>query len=247
MIDTDTLVKLRSMRLSGMADCYEQITASPDMSRLPASDIIKMAVDWEWERRRDSKLNRLRKRAHLPQPSADIHDIKALPGRRIDTDMVTRLGVGAYIAQHQDVIIQGPTGAGKTYLACALANAACQQYHTVAYLSAADLFDQLGAAERLGTKQQVLDQLVKTELIIIDDWFLTAPTIEQTRNLHILVDKRHRATSTIYCTQLGPDQWHDRIEEKIIADAIIDRITTNAHTITLECDESLRRRFNTID
>jgi DNA replication protein DnaC len=227
-----------------MADCFDSIAADPDLARLPATDVVKMTVDWEWERRRDSKLARLRRRAHLPQPNANVHDIQMLPGRRVDTDMIARLAVGAYLAQHQDVVLQGPTGAGKTYLACALGNAACQQYHTVSYLTAADLFDQLGVAEHAGTKTQVLDALVKVDLLIVDDWFLTAPTRDQARNLHVLVDRRHRHASTLYCTQLGPDQWHDRIEEKILADAIIDRITTNAHTITLDCDDSLRRHFN---
>lgn len=247
MIDTETLIRLRSMRLSGMADCFEAVAANPDLTRLSACEVVKMAVGWEWERRQDSKLARLRKRAHLPQPNADIHDIQPLPGRRIDTDMITRLGVGTYLAHHQDVILQGPTGTGKTFIACALANKACQQYHNVFYITAPELFDQLSAGERTGYKAQVLDGLVKVELLIVDDWFLSTPTKEQARNLHVLVDRRHRRASTIYCTQLGPEKWHDRIEEKILADAIIDRITTNAHTTILDCSVSLRRHFNDIN
>ena len=85
-----------------------------------------MAVDWEYERRRDSKLARLRKRADLAQPDADVAGIKAMPGRSVDTELISRLTVGSYLQKHQDVILQGPTGAGKTYVACALGNKACQ-------------------------------------------------------------------------------------------------------------------------
>ncbi|TVS74539.1 ATP-binding protein, partial [Mycobacterium helveticum] len=140
--------------------------------------------------------------------------------------------------------LQGPTGAGKTYVACALGNKACQQYRSVLYLPAGELFDRLTIAERTGERKRCLDALVKVELLIIDDWFLTTPSRQQIQQLHTLIDRRHKAASTIYCTQLPPEQWHDRMEEKILADAIIDRITTNAHATVLTCDESMRKHFS---
>jgi DNA replication protein DnaC len=243
MIDDQTLARLRGMRLSGMADCFNQISSAPTIGTLTGPDMVKLAVDWEWERRRNSKLARLRRNARLPQPQADIGDIQPIPGRQLDTEFVARLGVGTYIAKHQDVVLQGPTGAGKTYVACALANRACQQYRTVLYLTAQDLFDQIGLADKTSQRRATLDQLVKIELLIIDDWFLTAPTTEQVQLLHTLIDRRCRATSTIYCTQLPPTQWHDRMSEKILADAIVDRITTNAHTTVMDCANSMRRHF----
>jgi DNA replication protein DnaC len=247
MIDDQTLTRLRAMRLSGMADCFTQFAITPATGTLTGPDMIKLAVDQEWERRRNSKLARLRKHAHLAQPLADIADIQPMPGRKLDTELIARLAVGVYIAQHQDVVLQGPTGSGKTYVACALGNRACQQYRTVCYLSAQELFDQLSLADKTGQRRTTLEAIVKVELLIIDDWFLTAPTREQVQTLHTLVDRRTRATSTIYCTQLPPDQWHDRIEEKILADAIIDRITTNAHTTMMDCADSMRRHFTQID
>jgi len=246
MIDEQTLTRLRAMRLSGMADSFIQIAATPAL-KLSGVDMIKLAVDTEWERRRNAKLARLRKHAGLAQPYADIADIQALPGRHLDTELIARLGVGTYIASHQDVILQGPTGSGKTYVACALGNRACQQYRSVIYLPAQELFDQLSLAERTGQRRTAIDTLAKVELLIIDDWFLTAPTREQVQLLHTIVDRRTRATSTIYCTQLPPAQWHDRMEEKILADAIIDRITTNAHTTVMDCADSLRRHFTQLD
>ena len=132
-------------------------------------------------------------------------------------------------------------------MACALGNKACQQYRKVLYLSADELFDRITIAERTDSKKRCLDALVKVELLIIDDWFLTTPSRQQVQQLHTLIDRRHKTASTIYCTQLPPDQWHDRMDEKILADAIVDRIVTNAHATVLHCDDSLRKHFTQID
>lgn len=248
MIDIETLARLKAMRLAGMAECFENLADSTTgATALTGPQLVKMAVDWEYERRRDSKLHRLRKHAGLAQPDADISDIKAMPGRTVDTELISRLAVGSYLQKHQDVIVQGPTGAGKTYVVCALGNKACQQYRTVLYLPAGELFDRITIAERTGDKKRCLDTLVRVELLIIDDWFLTTPSRQQVQQLHTLVDRRHKTASTIYCSQLPPSQWHDRMEEKILADAIVDRITTNAHATVLTCDDSMRKHFNSID
>jgi DNA replication protein DnaC len=245
MIDQDTLAKLKMMRLSGMADFFEDLANPGWPTHLTAVEVIKMAVDREWERRRNTKLARLRRAATLAQPYADISDIRMLAGRQINLEQIAALGTGQYLLKHQDVIIQGPTGAGKTYLACALGNKAIVEYKSVLYLRADELFDRLTVADKMGTKDKLLKQLISLDLLIIDDWFLTRPGREQVKNLHGLIDRRYQNGSTIYCTQLPPSQWHDRMDEKILADAIIDRITASAHTITLDCADSLRRHFAT--
>ena len=150
MIDNDTLVRLRSMRLSGMTECFERLVEQVDQTGLLTPQVVQMAVDFEYERRRNSKLARLRRRANLAQPAADVGDIRMLPGRSVDSEFIARLAVGTYLLKHQDVVLQGPTGVGKTYVACALGNKACQQGHTVLYLSASELFDQLRLGERIG-------------------------------------------------------------------------------------------------
>jgi len=247
MIDVETLTRLKTMRLSGMAEYFEKLADTTGIGALAGPEMVKQAVDWEYERRRDSKLHRLRRQAGLAQPDADISDIKAMPGRNVNTELIARLAVGSYLVKRQDVILQGPTGAGKTYVACALGNKACQQYRTVLYLSADELFDRITIAERTDQKKRCLATLVKVDLLIIDDWFLTTPTTQQVQQLHTLIDRRHKTASTIYCTQLPPGQWHDRMDEKILADVIVDRITTNAHATVLECDDSMRKHFNQIN
>ena len=241
MIDHATLERLKTMRLAGMADAFVELLSMTGDKPLATPDIIKLAVDREWDRRQDSKQHRLRKTAGLAQPHADIGDVRVLPGRDLDLDLIRRLAVGNYLSQRQDVILQGPTGAGKTYIACALGNKACQQHKTVRYLRAADLFDQISLAEKTGTRADLFAKLVRLDLLILDDWFLARPTRPQVEHLHSLIDRRTRVGSTIFCPQLSPDQWHDRIEEKVFADAIVDRVTTNAHATTLDCRDSMRR------
>lgn len=121
MIDIETLTRLKMMRLSGMAEYFENLATTTDAATVSGPELVKQAVDWEYERRRDAKLHRLRRHAGLAQPGADIADLKAMPGRAMDTELIARLAIGSYLAKRQDVILQGPTGAGKTYVACALA------------------------------------------------------------------------------------------------------------------------------
>jgi len=246
MIDTITRDRLKEMRLTGMVECLDQL-AGPDTSGLTTVDVVKMITDREWERRRNSKLTRLRRAAELAQPHADVTDLRVLPDRSIDTDLVGRLGVGNYIAKHEDVIVLGPTGSGKTYVACALGNKAAQQYKSVLYLRAVDLFDRLTLAERAGSRSQTLAKLVKVDLLILDEWFTSSPTVEQVRHLHALIERRTGVGSTIFCSQVPPAKWHDQIEEKVVADAIVDRITANAHKMTLTCKDSLRRVFKPVE
>lgn len=246
MIDTITRDRLKEMRLTGMVECLDQL-AGPDTTGLTTVDIVKMITDREWERRRNSKLTRLRRAAELAQPHADVTDLRVLPDRSIDTDLVGRLAVGNYIAKHEDVIVLGPTGSGKTYLACALGNKAAQQYKSVLYLRAVDLFDRLTLAERAGSRSQTLAKLVKVDLLILDEWFTSSPTVEQVRHLHALIERRTGVGSTIFCSQVPPAKWHDQIEEKVVADAIVDRITANAHKMTLTCKDSLRRVFKPVE
>lgn len=247
MIDTTTRERLKQMRLTGMVECLDQLATPQAPTGLTTVEVVKMITDQEWERRRNSKLTRLRRAADLAQPHADIGDIRVIGDRAIDTDLVGRLAIGTYLARHEDLIVLGPTGSGKTYIASALGNKACQQYKHVLYLRAVDLFDRLTIAERAGTRGQTLAKLVKVDLLILDEWFTSPPTVEQVRHLHALIERRTGVGSTIFCSQIPPAKWHDQIEEKVVADAIIDRITANAHKMTLNCRDSLRRHFKPIE
>lgn len=247
MIDATTRDRLKQMRLTGMVECLEQLGDPDAPAGLTTVEVVKMITDREWERRRNSKLARLRRAADLAQPHADVGDIRIIGDRTVDTDLVGRLALGNYIARHEDLIVLGPTGSGKTYIACALGNKAAQQYKSVLYLRAVDLFDRLTIAERAGTRGQVLAKLVKVDLLILDEWFTSPPSVEQVRNLHALIERRTGAGSTTFCSQIPPAKWHDQIEEKVVADAIVDRITANAHKMTLTAKDSLRRHFKPVE
>jgi DNA replication protein DnaC len=247
MVDNETLIKMRSMRLSGMAECLESIASAPAEVNYTSPEIIKMMVDYEWDKKQNAKLARLQKQSHVVQSSASVHDLKQLPGRVLDMDLISRLSIGNYIINHQDVVLQGPTGSGKTYVACALANRACQQFSSTLYMTAAELFEKMTLAEQMGERKKVFDALAKVQLLCIDDWFLSSPSNRQVELLHTLIDRRHRTKSTIYCTQLPPTLWHERMEEKILADAIVDRIVSNSYITELDCKESLRKVFSTLD
>jgi len=247
MLDSETLIKLRDMRLSGMAECFESLQDIPVSASLSTTETIKMAVDHEWERRRNAKLKRIQKKAALSQPYADVSDIRMVANRIIDIELISRLSVGSYLLKRQDIVLQGPTGSGKTFVACALANKACQQSYSTLYLSASELFDRLTFGDRAGERRRALETLVKVDLLVIDDWFLNEPSKEQVQQLHVLIDRRHRQASTIFCTQLTPAQWHDRMDEKVLADAIVDRITTNSYVTVLNCKDSLRRYFSSLE
>ncbi|MCL2804069.1 MAG: ATP-binding protein [Micrococcales bacterium] len=246
MIDIETRDRLRTMRLSGMVDCLDRLSGPGVKTGLTVVEVIKLMTDTEWDRRRNSKLTRLRRAADLAQPAADVADIRVITDRVVDTDLIARMQTGAYIDRAEDLILLGPTGSGKTYIASALGNKACQQHKTVLYLRTADLLDRLAAAERADTRGATLAKLVKINLLILDEWLICPPTVDQVRNLHALIERRTGNGSTIFCSQISPAKWHDQIEEKVMADAIIDRITANAHKMTLTCTDSLRRHFKPI-
>jgi len=245
-IDNESLTKLRNMKLSAMAEALENISELPGVS-YSTSEVIQMMIDHEYDKRQNSRIRRIKQRASLAQPYADLRDLQITSGRNIDFDLINRLASGSYLAKHQDVVLQGPTGSGKTFVGCALANKACLTFHSVLYISASDLLDRISIAEQLGEKSKVISSFVKYELLVLDDWFLKTPTNRQVEILHSLIDRRYRSSSTIYCSQLRPSDWHEMMQEKVLADAILDRIVNNAHMTELTCDKSMRTVFNCIE
>ena len=240
MIAEQTYDKMRRMRLNHLALTLRQMCDNPAYDDLTFEERIGMLIDTEWDFRQSHKTTLLGKRAGFTNPTACIEAIDYRPERGLDKKKILSLATCGYIAARHDVLVLGKTGVGKSFIAQALGNAACRDHHATTYTRMASLLDDLAVAASTGTTRQALDSYVKPALLIIDDYMLTQPTRAQVAILLELTEKRLHTGSTIYCSQLTPQQWHERIEEKIVADAILDRIVNRSHLIQIQGD-SMRR------
>jgi len=240
MIQEQTLDKMRRMRMNHLAQALSDMSRDPAYDSVSFDERIGMLIDKEWEYRHAHKTTLLVKRAGFTDPTACVEAIDYRPERGLDRTTVLSLATCGYIDAHHDIIILGSTGVGKSFLAQALGVSACRCHHMTRYTRMASLLDDLAIAHASGTGRQTFDDWVKPELLIIDDYMLTQPSRAGVNQLLELTEKRLHTGSTIYCSQLAPDQWHERIEEKIIADAILDRIVNRSRLIEITGD-SMRR------
>lgn len=234
MITEQTYGKMKKMRMNHLAQALKDMCESNTYDDMTFEERMGILIDTEWDHRQNRKSQLLNKKAGFTESSACIEAIDYQPERNLDKSQVFKLSTCDYIEARQDVLILGCCGVGKSFLAQALGNAACRKQHSTRYIGLQDLFDDLSVAEAAGTLNAAFDDYVKTDLLILDDAFLMQPTIVDTARLLRLVEKRMHVGSTIYCAQLQPDEWHQRIEEKIVADALLDRIINRAHIIKLQ-------------
>jgi DNA replication protein DnaC len=240
MLLTQTMEKLRTLGLQAMADALAEQMAAPAAAELPFEDRIGLLVDREWDARESRRLQRRLKGAKLKQPAACIEDIDFRGSRGLDRGVLLALASGHWITAHQNCIVTGPTGAGKTFVACALGHRACRLGHSVAYHRVSRLLADLALARAAGTLGSLTRKLAKTELLLLDDWALTTLTIDQAQDLLDVLEDRAGVGSTLIATQVPVSQWHARIGDPTIADAILDRLVHGAHRIELR-GESMRK------
>ena len=244
MLNHPTLDQLKAMRLTGMAQAFEEQLHDSNVDALSFDDRLAFLVEREHTLRSNRQLaNRLR-RAKL-KLQATLEDLDFHARRGLDKTRIRELANSRFIKDHLNVLITGPTGVGKTYLACAIAHSACRNGFTARYLRLPRLLHDIGIARGDGSYPRFLTQLAKTDLIILDDWGLAPLNAEQRRDLLDILDDRHATRSTAVTSQLPVKQWHDIIGEPTLADAILDRLVHNAYTLNLK-GESMRKKHNNL-
>ena len=235
-----TLARLRDLRLGGMAQALErQLEQVGTYDALSFLERLGLLVEQECLEREHRKQNRLVSQARF-KLRASVQDIDYQHPRNIKQDQIARLAQGEWIDRAQNLLITGPCGSGKTYLACALGHNACLQGYSVRYFRLSRLLLELTQAKADGSYQKVLKQIARTQLLLIDDWGLETLSAAHRNDLMEIMDDRHNATSTVMISQLPTDQWYAAIGDNTLADAILDRLMHNAHRLPLK-GESMRK------
>ncbi len=240
MLKQPTIDKLYELRLFGMAKALEEQDGSSKYERLDFLDRLALLVDRE-SAERDSNRLRLRLKQAKLRLTATVEDVDFRHPRGLDKSLVLALAGCRWIREHHNVIITGPTGVGKSYLACALAHKACREGFRALYLRAPRLFDDLALAKADGRYRRVLAAHARIDLLVIDDWGLASLTEEQRRDVLEILEDRHDLRSTLIASQLPIEKWHKVIGDPTLGDAILDRLVHNAHKLALKGD-SLRKK-----
>ena len=239
MLTHPTREKLVAMKLTGMATALEEQANMSACDQMTFEERLGLLVDREMTERSNRHLSVRLKRARLRQ-SAVAEDIDFKHARGLDRSMVMALLACNWIRQHNNCLVTGPTGAGKSYLACALANKACREGVRVLYVRAPRLFSELVIARADGSYGRKLQNLARIDLLVLDDWGVAPLSPENARDLLEILDDRYQCRSTLVSAQAPVDTWHHLIGDPTLADAALDRLVHNAHRIQLT-GESVRK------
>ena len=240
MLLNPTLEKLQALKLTGMAQALDEQFKSPDINQLSFEERLGLMIDREATERDNRRLKTRLKKARLRQ-KACMEDINFRHPRGLKRDQVQQLLSSRWLKEHQNVIITGPTGVGKTWLACALSQKACRDGFSVQYQRLPRLLQDLNLARADGRYPKLMTELAKTDLLVLDDWGLAPLTDTQRRDLLEILEDRHNLKSTLVTSQMSVEHWHELIGDPTLADAILDRLIHNAHRVPLK-GESMRKQ-----
>jgi DNA replication protein DnaC len=234
MLNEPTVEKLRAMRLDALCTAWLEQQGKPELAGLGFDERFAMLVDAEWLYRENRRLRRALKEAKLRLGQACVEDIDYPAKRELDRAVIRQLASCRWIDEHQNVVVTGATGTGKTYLACALAHQACRKGRRAIYRRASRLTDELALARADGSYGRALARLARVDVLVIDDWGHAPMRDQERRDLIEVLDDRIGLRSTVMTSQLPVAKWHDHIGDPNNADAICDRVLSSAHRIMLK-------------
>ena len=241
MLHNQTVEKLATLGLSAMAaGLAEQLSAPGTYDELSFADRLGLLVDKEVDARDSRRLAARLKAAKLRHP-ASVEDIDFRAPRGLDRSVMLALAQGNWVREHHNLLITGATGCGKSFLACALANAAIRQGFSALYLRAPRLTDDLALGRADGRYARTLASLARVNLLVLDDFLLTPAPVEACRDLLEVIEDRAGLRSTLVTSQLPVDKWHPAMADPTLADAVLDRLCQAAHRIALK-GPSMRKR-----
>jgi len=241
MLTHPTLEKLQALKFTGMAAALAEQMKTPDIEELAFEERLGLLIDREVTERENRRLSSRLRRAKLKH-NASLEDIDYRHPRGIDKSLIQALAACRWVKEHLNILITGPTGVGKTWLACALAQKACREGYTALYLRLPRLLQEMAIAKGDGRYSKLLTTLAKTDVLILDDWGLAKLTAEQRRDLLEILGDRHGNRSTLATSQLPIEKWHAIIGDPTLADAILDRLVHNAYKINLKGDSMRKHR-----
>lgn len=241
-MNKDTIEKMIKLKMPGMASAYKEQEEKPEINELTFEQRLTLLIDAEIDSRHNHKIERLTNNAKLSDRGACIEGIKYYADRDLNRDQIEKLSKNEYIKNGESVILVGATGSGKSYIACALGNCACQSGFKVSYIRLPDLLTELALGREQGNYKRILQKYEKTELLILDEWLLVPANDRVQQDILEIIERRYKNKGTIFCSQFSPESWHKRLGGGALADAILDRILSKSELIVVHGEKSMRSR-----